>query len=70
MAPAATTPARIDEIYALLARAVESPDLRARLAAEGVDAQLTTPKQFQVTLAAETARWKKIIEAAGIKAAN
>ncbi len=70
LAPAATTPARIDEIYALLARAVESPDLRARLAAEGVDAQLTTPKQFQVTLAAEAARWKKIIEAAGIKAAN
>ena len=70
LAPAATAPARIGEIHALLAQAVERPELRSRLAAEGVDPQVTTPKQFQATLAAETVRWKKIIEAAGIKAVN
>ena len=70
LAPAGTAPARIGEIHALLAQAVERPELRTRLAAEGVDPQITTPKQFQSTLAAETVRWKKIIEAAGIKAAN
>ena len=70
LAPAGTPPARVEQLHTLLAQAVDRGDLRTRFAAEGVDPQVTTPKQFQSTLAAETVRWKKIIEAAGIKAAK
>ena len=70
LGPAALPAARVVQIHALFAQAVNSPDLKKRLEAEGVEPQLTTPQQFRATLAAETARWKKIIEAAGIKAAN
>ena len=49
--------------------AQSNPDTRAKLEAEGVEPQATTPVQFRDSVAAEMARWKKIIEAAGIKAA-
>ena len=70
LGPAALSPPRVTQIQNLFAQAVNSPDLKRRLEAEGVEPQLTTPQQFRATLAAETLRWKKIIEAAGIKAAN
>jgi len=68
LGPAALAPARVTQIQNLFAQAVNAPDLKKRLEGEGVEPQLTTPQQFRSTLVAETARWKKIIEAAGIKA--
>ena len=70
LGPATLPPARVTQIQNLFVQAVNNPDLKKRLEGEGVEPQLTTPQQFRATLAAETVRWKKIIEAAGIKAAN
>jgi tripartite-type tricarboxylate transporter receptor subunit TctC len=70
LGPAALPPALVTNIQALFAGAVNHPELKKRLEGEGVEPLLTTPPKFRATLAAETARWKKIIEAAGIKAAN
>jgi tripartite-type tricarboxylate transporter receptor subunit TctC len=68
-APASTSRAFIDTINDLVRRAIANPDTRAKLEVEGVEPQATTPVQFRDSVAAEMARWKKIIEAAGIKAA-
>ena len=68
-APASTSRALIDTINELIRRAIANPDTRAKLEVEGVEPQATTPVQFRDSVAAEMARWKKIIEAAGIKAA-
>lgn len=70
LGPAALPAARVTQIQTLFAQTVNQPDLKKRLELEGVDPQVTTPQQFRATLAAETVRWKKIIEAAGIKAVN
>ena len=68
-APAATPRALVGEINNLIRQAAGSPDTRAKLELEGIEPQAATPAQFRANVAAETARWKKIIEAAGIKAA-
>ena len=68
-APAATPRAVIAQINDLHRQAVTHPETRAKLALEGVEPQVTTPAQFRDSLALEMARWKKIIETAGIKAA-
>jgi tripartite-type tricarboxylate transporter receptor subunit TctC len=67
-APASTSRAFIDTINDLVRRAIANPDTRAKLEVEGVEPQATTPVQFRDSVAAEMARWIKIIEAAGIKA--
>jgi tripartite-type tricarboxylate transporter receptor subunit TctC len=68
-APASTSRTLIDMINDLVRRSISNPDTRAKLEVEGVEPQATTPVQFRDSVAAEMARWKKIIEAAGIKAA-
>ncbi len=68
-APAATPAAVIARINELHRTVIAHPGTRSKLEAEGVEPQATTPAQFRSKLASETAHWKKIIEAAGIKAA-
>ena len=69
-APASTPPALIARIHAPAAEAIKARGSARPVRFEGVDPQVTTPPQFRDMLVAETARWKKIIDAAGIKAAN
>ena len=69
-APAATPAALLARIHGLHQDAVNSKDLRAKFAAEGLETQMTTAREFRAMLVTETARWKKIIDAAGIKVAN
>ena len=46
---------------------VNEPEMKNRLAAEGADAaQPNTPEQFRDFIAAETARWGKIIRNLGL----
>jgi len=67
-APAGTPP----EIVALLNReignAVALPDTRQRLDALGFEPAATTPQQAAATLRSDSAKWAKVIQAAGIKA--
>ncbi|MGG5888873.1 Bug family tripartite tricarboxylate transporter substrate binding protein [Falsiroseomonas sp. HC035] len=51
-------------VQAILAR----PDYRARMEALGEEPTPSTPEQLAETIRAESARWKQVIEAAGIRA--
>jgi tripartite-type tricarboxylate transporter receptor subunit TctC len=44
------------------------PEVRSRLASQGVDPQPTTPEQFAKLLASDVERWAKVIQRAGIQA--
>jgi tripartite-type tricarboxylate transporter receptor subunit TctC len=51
-----------------IARAVQLPELKQRLAADGADPIGSSPEEFADYLRAEIARWTKVVKAAGIKA--
>ncbi len=51
----------------IVARALNSPDLRERLQNLGADPVGNTPEQYTAFLQNEIARWTKVIRAAGIK---
>jgi tripartite-type tricarboxylate transporter receptor subunit TctC len=44
------------------------PDIRERLASQGVDTQPNTPDEFSKLLAADVGRWAKVIQRAGVQA--
>jgi tripartite-type tricarboxylate transporter receptor subunit TctC len=47
---------------------LNEPAYRARMEALGEEATPSTPEELAATIAAESARWKQVIEAAGIRA--
>lgn len=47
--------------------AVNSPDVHAKLVASGVDPDPVTPEQLGAKIRLETARWAKVVKAAGLK---
>jgi tripartite-type tricarboxylate transporter receptor subunit TctC len=61
VAPARTPAAVIALLNAEVGRALQTPELRARLDAEGADAAPTTPEAFGALIASEIARWKPVI---------
>jgi len=46
---------------------LNTPELKERLAGEGMTIVASTPAQFVEFLAKETAKYNRVIEAAGIK---
>jgi tripartite-type tricarboxylate transporter receptor subunit TctC len=67
-APAATPAQVIDRLSGAIVAALESPELRAKLVALGVEPTGTTPEQLASIMAADTAHWAPIIKAAGFHA--
>jgi tripartite-type tricarboxylate transporter receptor subunit TctC len=67
IAPGKTPAAIVGRVAAETARAMNSPDMEKRLAAEGSEAVGGTPQQFATHLKAEHAQWAKVIKTAGIK---
>ena len=67
VAPAGTPAAVVDRLNAEINRALGSPELRARLEAEGADAAPGTPASFGTLIASEIARWKPVVERANMK---
>lgn len=57
----------VDRLVAEIQRAVQSPDLKAKFEASGVDPVTSTPEQFAELIRSETVRYAKVIEAIGIK---
>jgi len=53
--------------HAELVRILQSADMKARLAAEGLEAVGSTPDQFRAHLKAEIAKWSKVIRDAKVK---
>jgi tripartite-type tricarboxylate transporter receptor subunit TctC len=67
LAPSATPREVIVKLSAEVARILKLPELTARLAQDGMTVVASTPEQFAEFLARETAKFAKVIEAAGIK---
>jgi tripartite-type tricarboxylate transporter receptor subunit TctC len=67
MAPAGTPEAIINKLYAEVARVIQLPDVRAGLEAQGAQPIGSTPGEFAAVIAADTARWSKVIRDANIQ---
>jgi tripartite-type tricarboxylate transporter receptor subunit TctC len=57
----------VDALYRDVQRAIASPDVREKLAAQGAEPSTLTPEEFSRFLAEDTRRWTEIIRASGIK---
>ena len=68
LVPTGTPRAVIDRLNKETATAIQSPDVNARLKGSGVDPEALTPEQLGEKIRMETARWAKVVKAAGIKA--
>jgi tripartite-type tricarboxylate transporter receptor subunit TctC len=68
LAPARTPPPVIDTVYRAIAKALQLPDLKARLLAQGVDIVASPPQQFAAFLRSEVAKWAKVVKDAKVQA--
>jgi tripartite-type tricarboxylate transporter receptor subunit TctC len=67
-APAGTPPMIVSRLSEETRKALAQPEVRASLAAQGVDPAGNTPEQFAAFVREEHAKWGKVIRDAGIKA--
>ena len=67
-APAGTPPEIVDRINADVARVLQTPDARERLAALGAEPMVMTPAEFRKFMRDEMDDSAKVVKAAGIKA--
>ncbi|MBI4192584.1 MAG: hypothetical protein HY525_18860 [Betaproteobacteria bacterium] len=67
LAPAGTPPEIVEKLNKEIVRIVHSPDMKARLVAEGAEPVGSTPADFVKHMKSETAKWAKVIKAADIK---
>lgn len=67
-APAKTPRAIVDKINREVVAALQLPEAKAALLAQGAEAVPTTPEEFDAFLKREIAKWGKVIKEAGIKA--
>ena len=67
-APAKTPPAIIKRLADEASKAAKTPALLQRFAAEDAEALGSTPQEYARFIAKERARWKEVIERAGVKA--
>ena len=66
-APAGTPPAIVAKWNADVTKILNSPDVRAKLVADGAEPSPNTPEQFAQMIAAELAKYAKIVKASGAK---
>ena len=67
-APAKMSPAIIKRLADEAAKAAKTPALLQRFAAEDAEAVGSSPQEYAQFIAKEQARWKDVIERAGVKA--
>lgn len=68
MVPTGTPRPVIDRLNRDSEKAVNSPDVQAKLIAGGVDPETLSPEALGAKIRAETERWGKVVKAAGVKA--
>lgn len=66
-APAGTPREIIARLNTELARTLNAPDMRERLAQQGVETIVDTPEEFGVYVNTELARWGKVVRDSGAK---
>ena len=67
VAPAGTPPAVLAKIQREVAEALHSPELKDKFATQIMEPVGNTPEQFKAQIDSDLARWRAVIEAAGIK---
>ena len=65
--PAGTPREVVSRVNAELVRIMAAPDMVARFAALGAEVQTGSPQELSRLVASEVAKWKKVIQSAGIK---
>jgi tripartite-type tricarboxylate transporter receptor subunit TctC len=66
LAPAGTPPEVVRKIHGELVRITQSPEMKERLLAQGLQPVANTPEQFAGILKADVQRWTKLVKDAGI----
>ena len=67
LAPAAVPRDIITKLHSGVVRALQNPEVRQRLLNDGAEPVGSSPEEFAAYLRSETAKWAKVIQAAGIK---
>ena len=67
LAPAGTPVAIIARLNAEIAKWLASPEAREKLASQGANAAGGSPEDFAKHIAAETAKWQKVVKESGAK---
>jgi tripartite-type tricarboxylate transporter receptor subunit TctC len=67
MAPAQTPDPIIRKLHSGAVRALNLPDVKAALAAQGATPIGNSPAELAAVIAADTARWAKVIKEANIE---
>ncbi|MBV7485755.1 tripartite tricarboxylate transporter substrate binding protein [Bordetella sp. BOR01] len=67
LAPDGTPPAVVDKVQRDVAKILQDPAVRERFAALGAVPSAMTPAQFKQFIAAEAAKWAKVVEQSGAR---
>ncbi|MBY0266823.1 MAG: tripartite tricarboxylate transporter substrate binding protein [Burkholderiales bacterium] len=67
LAPAGTPRDIITRLHGATVKALQNPEVRQRLLNDGAEPVGSSPDEFAAYLRSETAKWAKVIQAAGIK---
>jgi len=67
LAPAGTPRDIITRLHGATVKALQNPEVRQRLLNDGAEPVGSSPEEFAAYLRSETAKWAKVIQAAGIK---
>ena len=65
--PAKTSAEIVNRIHAEVVKVVNGPDLKSKLAAQGIMIETGSPAEFARAIREDNARWGKVIREAGIK---
>lgn len=68
VAPARTPKAITGKLQAQLHKAMNAPEMKQRLAAQGIDGVASTPEELARHLRVELDKWTAVVKAAGLKA--
>ena len=68
LAPARTPPALVNRLNHEVVALLQSPGMKSALLEQGTEPGAGTPEEFGAFIRSETARFKKVIEAAGLRA--
>ena len=66
LVPAATPPAIVERLRVEVVKALDSAEVRDKLAAEGVSPKSSTPEAMAAHIKAEIAKWAPVIKASGV----
>ena len=67
VAPAGTPPAVVERLQTEIAKALDAPDVKTKLAGLGAEPVANTPSEFSAMIKVESAKWGKIVKDANIR---